>query len=94
MEDRRNSLAHFDRQCAAKHFAVTQLGERNHFTWTSPAAPLDLTVERGVHPVAQMDAGYDERANGKTVPLVRLSDEKILRSSQPIRSSAALKGAK
>jgi len=26
-----------------------------------------------------MDAAYDERANGKDVPLQRLSDQKILR---------------
>jgi hypothetical protein len=78
VEDSRDSLAHLDRRCAAKPFAAAQVGERTHFTWQSPSAPLELTVQRGVHPVAQMDAAYDERANGKAIPMVRLNDQKIL----------------
>jgi hypothetical protein len=78
VEEHRHRLAGFDRRCAARRFMTVQTQEQIHFTWESPSAPLELVVQRGVHPVAQMDAGYAARAMGKPVPMVRLSEEKIL----------------
>jgi hypothetical protein len=89
VEERRRRLADFDRRCAARRFAATETQEQINFTWESPSAPLELTVQRGVHPVAQMDAGYAARAMGKSLPMVRLSDEKILRSPELPRGSTA-----
>jgi hypothetical protein len=87
VEERRHRLRDFDRRCAARRFATAQTQEQIHFTWEGPPAPLALTVQRGVHPVAQMDAGYAARAMGKAVPMVRLSDQRILRSPQLARGS-------
>jgi len=89
VEDRHNSLAHFDKHCAAMRFAATQVEERTHLVWQSPAAPLELTVERRALPVAEMDAAYDAGINGKAIPLERLSDVKILQPAPHPRGSAA-----
>ena len=78
MDDRKSFLRQFDQKCSRGSFTSSQVGDYTRLQWRSPSKPLEVTVRRGVHPVAEMDAAYDEHINGKPAPMERLSDEKIL----------------
>jgi hypothetical protein len=78
MDDRPSSLRQFDRRCSSSSFTSSPVEDYTRLRWRSPSKPLEVTVRRGVHPVAEMDAAYDERVSGEPAPMERLSDEKIL----------------
>lgn len=74
MEGGRGSLEVFDRGCRAAAFRK----EAARFEWDSPAGLLALTAGTSVKTAAEQDRAFSESLNGSPVPLVRLSDEKLV----------------
>jgi hypothetical protein len=73
IEAGKDSLEVFDRRLRATGFE----GHGDGFEWRSPAGVLALTGGLTPKPIAEQDAAFTERLNGKPVPYVRLSDEKL-----------------
>jgi hypothetical protein len=62
------------RGTAFKH----KLAEPAEFTWRSPHGILSLTGNTRVATVDEQDGAFRERLNGGDVPLVRLSDARLV----------------
>jgi hypothetical protein len=75
MEGKDGSLDAFDRRCTAAAFSRDAAAGR--FEWASPAGRLALTAGTSVKTVGEQDRAFTESLEGKPVPLVRLSDEKL-----------------
>jgi hypothetical protein len=66
-----------DRRLHASAFKH-QPGEPAEFTWRSPQGRLSLTGNTRVATIEEQDGAFRERLNGGHVPLVRLSEVRLL----------------
>lgn len=72
------SLAEFDSQAAKQLFEMELGKDRGRFLWKSPAGELELTAGRLARPIAEQDAIFGEKLNGKSIPLFRLNEAKLV----------------
>lgn len=75
MEGRAGSLEKFDRACAQIPFEGAP--EAGRVSWRTPVAKLALTGGTAVRAVAGQDRAFTEWVDDKSVPLVRLSEERL-----------------
>ena len=75
MDGAAGSLQDFDRKC--RQFAYEGNPADGRVSWTTPAGSLGLAGGTAVKAVAEQDRAFAEWLDGKPVPLVRLSEEKL-----------------
>jgi hypothetical protein len=84
MSERAQSLAAFDAEFASARLATEDAGQSRALTWTaqgSAAAPsLAVKVLRTPRPFTETETGYTGLIDGKPMPVVRLSEERIAKS--------------
>ncbi|MDZ4799555.1 MAG: hypothetical protein SGI92_15440 [Bryobacteraceae bacterium] len=72
IESTRDSAAGFAERVAALPWNETRL------EWKTPAGALALTAGRAVKPVAEQDRAFADSIDGQPVPMVRLSEERLV----------------
>ncbi len=75
MEGASGSLEQFQRKCQAMSYEGSL--SKGRVSWRTPAGWIGLTGNQSVKPVAEQDRAFSEWLDGKPVPLVRLSDERL-----------------
>lgn len=72
------NLAAFDERIAGQKFTGKMEKDRAHFVWQSATGNLELVAGRAVQSIQTQDEIFEEKLNGTSVPLVRLSEKRII----------------
>jgi hypothetical protein len=75
MEGRGGSIDAFDKLCRGAGYSADVAAGK--FSWRSPAGGLELTGGTTVRTVSEHDRAFTEQVDGKPVPLVLLSHDKL-----------------
>jgi hypothetical protein len=76
MDDGRGGLDAWDRGLRATTFGRDSVSGRT--TWAAPSGVLAMTAAAAVLPVAEHDRAFSAWVDGRPVPIVRLSDERLV----------------
>lgn len=76
--DKDANLAAFDARIAKQKFEKKADKDRARFVWQTASGKLELAAGRRIQTVEAQDALFEEKINGADVPIVRLSDEKLI----------------
>jgi len=74
-------LLAFDHAVAACSWKVREESPKVILEWRSTAGELGLTASRAIEKATSQNLLFDEKLNGRSVPLVRLSEERLAPSS-------------
>lgn len=77
LEGGEGSLGSFDRRVGGWNASVSVSGEALRAEWKTPAGQLAVSGATRVAEVGRQDLVFREELNGRPVPLVRLSDERL-----------------
>jgi len=73
-----NDLASFDQGCAARAFSSECAEGTINSSWASAAGKLQISAGTKVQKIVAQDELFDERLNNASIPVERLSNERLI----------------
>jgi hypothetical protein len=71
------NLSVLDSEVARAPWTLTQEADKVRLEWSTSAGKLGLTASRRIAETATQNLVFQEKLNGKDVPLVRLSEQRL-----------------